>query len=270
MKTCWITIAMTALMMTAPTLRGAADSVTRPATDTAPATDPRATELLNELEKAQPESIRAEVDYHVVLGGGLGDSEDRTGWVAYRAAKNAEKGEPARPPKFRVHFDTLKQGGGRAIRAVVDYAFDGKWFYVKKHRVKQLQKFQVAAEGETVEPMRLGKGPFPLPFGQKTDAVLEYFEATAPDEPGRKAPENTDLLILRTRDDKLRETEFREIRLWIDRDRRLPVRIYSRDRKRNRTTVDFKKIRTDVDFEEEMFELPSPPGWHVEIRPLDG
>ena len=68
---------------------------------------------------------------------------------------------------LRIAFETLRQGAGRKIRAKVDYAFDGQWFTVAKHRIRQMTRYQVAVKGEHVEPMRLGKGPFPLPFGAR-------------------------------------------------------------------------------------------------------
>ena len=61
----------------------------------------------------------------------------------------------------------------------MDWAFDGQFLTEVKHRIKQQTRYQLAAEGQKIEPMRLGKGPFPLPFGQKVEEVVKYFDVTS-------------------------------------------------------------------------------------------
>jgi hypothetical protein len=164
----------------------AADSTAGPATtqpptapagaigpETRPAVDPAAMKVLVALEQAGAsyQTIRADLEMTVLLPA-LGDREARSGWVAYR------RGSAKESEKIHVHFETLKLGDGPNTRQREDYAFDGTWATEAKHSVKQLTRWQVAEEGQRVQALRIGKGAFPpLPFGQKAQEVLEYFDA---------------------------------------------------------------------------------------------
>ena len=141
--------------------------------ETLPPVDPAALKVLVALEQAGAayQTLRADLEMTALLPA-LGDREQRTGWVAYR------RGSAAEAEKIRVHFETLKLGDGPNTRQREDYAFDGQWATEAKHSVKQLTRWQVAAEGQRVQAMRIGKGAFPpLPFGQKAREVLEYYAA---------------------------------------------------------------------------------------------
>ena len=49
---------------------------------------------------------------------------------------------------------------------------------MKRHNVRQMVRYEVAAEGEEAKSLTLGEGPLPLPFGQKAKDVLERFEVS--------------------------------------------------------------------------------------------
>ncbi len=250
---------------------------TMPATATAPAADPAAKEILDALEKAgrKHTHIRADIDYEV-LNKQLGDMERRTGWVAYRAGQTAEeasekdeKKAEAVPAGFRIHFDTLRMGQGPKLREKVDYAFDGRWLTVAKHRIRQMTRYQVAAKGETVEPFRLGRGPFPLPFGQKADEVIKYFKVTT--RPTKEdEPENTDYLKMIPRPKHRRTMGVTKIEMWISRDTHLPVRIFTTDGEEKETTVVFSDIRTDAELPDDIFRIPRKAGWQYHVERLSG
>lgn len=228
-----------------------------------PAVDAKAKALLDRLERAGDKyaTIKADIDYRVDQVK-IGDIEERTGYVAY------QKKTPKTPTKFRVHFDTLRQGDGPKLAEVVDYAFDGMWLTVKRHRIKNITRYQVAAKGETVEPLRIGKGPFPLPFGQKTADVVKYFKAFTRPAEGKDEPKDTDLLLLVPRDEHADEMNFVELKMWIDRKTNLPAKVVSTDKSRNITTVTFKKVETNKKLDDKEFSLPCPWGWKVRIEPL--
>jgi hypothetical protein len=248
-----------------PVSGGLAPAARAGATPTsAPAVGPAETKVLKDLEAAgeKHRTIRADVDYHVV-NRQLGDSETRTGWVAYR------KGDEKTPTKFRVTFETLRLGSGRKTREQVDYAFDGQWLTVAKHKIKNMTLYQLAAKGQRIEPLRIGKGPFPLPFGQKADDVVKHFEVMTR-SPRPNDPENTVYLRLTTRPEFAKELSVQRLELWIDRTIHLPVKIRTRDKSRNDTTVTFEKIRTNQDVAANVFEVPRRLGWEVVRRPLKG
>ena len=246
-----------------------APAATKPASPggaaaTRPAVDPAAMKILKDLEAAgdKHKTIRADIDYHVVMRA-LGDSETRTGWVAYR------KGDAKTPTMFRITFETLKQGAGRKLRARVDYAFDGQWFTVAKHKIKTMTLFQLAAKGQRIEPLRIGRGPFPLPFGQKADDVLKYFQPTTR-PPTSSDPKGTRYLRLTTRARYRKSMSFERLELWIEPKTSLPVKIRSRDKSRNVTTVTFKNVKTNLKLPADTFRIPRKLGWEVHRRPLKG
>lgn len=230
----------------------------------APAASAVVMKILNAQEAAGKKNptIRANIKYSVdnLL---TGDTEWRSGYVVYR--KETLKASA----KFRIHFETLKQGSkkSKTIRSRVDYAFDGQWLTVAKHRIRKLTRYQVAVKGQKVEPLRLGKGPFPLPFGQKTADVLKFFKV-ATRKSRKKDPKNTDYLKLTTRRNRRKEISFLKMEMWIDRSTHLPVKIVSRDKSKNITTVIFQNVQGGVKISKNIFQLPRQRGWKVIVKPL--
>jgi len=229
---------------------------------TAPTVGPAERKILDDLEAAGDKyrTIKAEIDYRVDLRA-LGDSEERTGWVAY------DKGDANRPTRFRVSFETLRQGAGRRIKSQVDYVFDGQWLHVAKHKIKNLTMYQLAAKGQRVEPLRIGKGPFPLPFGQKADDVIRHFVPTTR-APRSGDPKDTVSLRLTARPEHAAKLPMDRIDLWIDRATNLPVKIKSREKSGNTTTVTFKNIATNKAVGGDVFRVPRRLGWETVRRPL--
>jgi len=219
---------------------------------TAQAVDPEVRRILEALEKAGA-NIRADISYEVVLPR-YGDTKTRTGWLAFM------KGDEKSSAKFRITFLTLQQGTNPRIKEKLDYAFDGMWLTVARHRVKQILYQQLAAEGEKVEPFKLGKGPFPLPFGQPPDEMLKHFEISLR-KPGKKDPENTDCLRLITRPGFEKEIPFERADMWVNRKTNLPVKFVARSRNRDRKTVLFSNIKLGEKLDKDLFTIPRPLGW---------
>ena len=220
--------------------------------------------ILKDLEAAGEKyaTIRGDVTMEIV-DRLTGDSEKRTGWLAY------QKATAKTPTTFRIHFDTLKQGAGQPVKYKVDYAFDGEWMTVANHRIKDMTRYQVKPKGEAVEPMRLGKGPFPLPFGQKTDDMVEHFNIkTRP--VGAGEPGGTTYLKLTPRREHYKAINFKRLEMWIDPKTHLPVKLVSLDKKKRTTTVTFKKVQTNAKLDAvKMFHMPRPAGWAYSVKPFD-
>jgi len=234
------------------------------ATTTAPAPTAGDAEMkiLRELEAAGDKyrTIKADLDYRII-NPMLGDSEQRTGWVAY------SKGDNKTPTRFRVSFETLKLGAGAKTKEKVDYAFDGQWLTVAKHKIRNITLYQLAAKGEKVEALRIGKGPFPLPFGQSASDMVKYFKPTTR-PPVEFDPKDTIYLRLVTRPAHLKDMPTTRMEMWIDAKTHLPVKLKSRDKNRNTTTVTFKEIQTNKAVEDKAFRIPHPLGYEVIRRPL--
>jgi len=243
-----------------------AATTTSPTTTTSAPAEALSAETMNilrELEAAGDKyrTIRADLDYEVV-NLTLGDSEKRTGWVAY------SKGDDKTPTRFRVTFEKCKLGAGAEFKDQVDYAFDGQWLTVAKHKIKNITLYQLAAEGQKVEPLRIGKGPVPLPFGQQAADMVKYFIPTTR-PPVESDPNGTIYLRLVTRPQYAEELPTTRMEMWIDAKTYLPVRLKSRDKNKAVTTVTFKDIRTNKAVDENFFRIPHPIGYEVVRRPLD-
>jgi len=237
-----------------------ATTTSRPATQ--PADDPQALPLLEKLEAAREAypAMQASIVY-TVKDYRLGDSERRTGTM------KLQWGREKTSDRFYIGFDTLRQGEGRPIAAKLEYAFDGKWLTEAKHRIKQMTRYQVVAEGRKAEPLRVGRGPFPMPVGQKAADVLKYFRAFTR-EPREEDPPGTAYLRLMRRPEHADRISAVRVEIWLDTKTGLPVRLVSRDAKRNVTTVEFSEHNTKAEFDEKTFHLPRPIGWKYSIQPL--
>ena len=242
---------------------GSAPAASMPATATAPVS-PAVMKILNRLEEAglKYPNIVADIDY-VMDRLQTGEREQRTGTVSYRAAA---KGSPA---KFRIGFKTLRYGKRRKTRRIVDYAFDGEWFTTRKEKIKEMVLYQIPPK-QRASTLRLGKGPFPVPFGQRAADVIRYFRpSTRPAT--AKDPKNTDYVKLLTRRLHRRDLTLVWVEMWIDRNTGLPVRIVTEDRSENRTDVTFKNVKTPKSIPDKVFHLPKPgAGWEVRVVPFEG
>ncbi len=243
----------------------AAKPAPKPAARPANAPSAAIMKILTALEAAGAKhaTIQADVDYRIDRDL-TGETEQRTGYVKYQRRTKRS------PDKFRVHFDTLRMDEGRKLKSVQDFAFDGMWLCVAKHREKRLIKYQVAAVGQRVEPLRLGKGPFPLPFGQSVKDILTYFRVTQPARKARKSdPPNADRLVFTTLATRKKDLNVVRIEQWIDRTTHLPVKVTALDKSENTTTVTFTNTKSGIEFDRDIFHISLPRGWTQSIKPLN-
>ena len=235
----------------------------KPPAPTQPKVGAAEMKILRDLEAAGDKyrTVKADLDYQVLIPM-LGDSERRTGYVAY------SKGDANTPARFRVSFHTL-QLGDKAAKTVekVDYAFDGQWLTVAKHKIKNITMYQLAAEGKKVEALKIGKGPFPVPFGQSATEMARYFVPTTR-KPVKNDPKGTIYLRLTTRPEHAAEMPTTRMEMWIDAKTHLPVKLKSRDKDRKITTVEFKDIQTNKAVDPKVFTIRRPAGYEVVRRPL--
>lgn len=245
---------------------------TRPAptTTTAPAVDPAVRKILDAMEAAgkTTKTIRADFTYKVV-NLSLGDSEFRTGWVAYQGKQTAKSGDKTSttPPMFRVHFETIQQGKGRTVISKVDYAYDGKNLTVARARNKTITRFQTPPGNKGANMLQLGKGPMPLPFGQKTADMVKYFVCTT--RPKRFSdPKDTVYLNLVPRKAHAKKLSTLYVHMWISTKNHLPVKIITRDKSNNIITSTFSKMRINTAVKKSLFSIPKPFGWKLIVQPF--
>lgn len=237
-------------------------SVLANAPTTKPATSPAALAILDRLEKTSDtyKTLQADINYTVEMRM-TGETEQRKGWVAFqkKTAKTVDK--------FRIHFDTLRLDGGRPVKSPLDYIFDGYWLIIAKHKIKSMTRVEIAKPGEKVEPLKIGKGPFPVPFGQKTADMIEYLEITTRN-PRKSDPKGTSYLKMIPRKKYKEKLGFRKMEIWVDNKTNLPVKVVSKDKNKNITTVEFTDIKTGNSLKPKLFSMNKPAGWDMTVEKL--
>lgn len=220
----------------------------------------------------------------------------RTGEIAF-ASEPVSDGKAER--RFAVHF-VDKQVGDRYFEgdaALQTIAFDGQWLHEKIHSEQQINKRQIVAEGESVDPFELGDGPFPpLPIGQqKGDILRRYDVRLVPDteslepDPDLDPEDPYDLpeiqmaqalqrfargsVQLKLVPRQATEARFSEIRLWYKPDssgRLLPRMSRTVDANSNDVSIVqlMHPLQVNGPAREDLLTITPPKGWTVNETPL--
>ncbi len=177
-------------------------------------------------------------------------------------------------PKFKVIYDKSIYADYE-VADVHEYLFDGRWLTEKHDKSKSLVHREIVAEGEKIDPFRIGKGPFPLPFGQKKADIIENFTVSlAPRSP--KDPPGTDHLRLIPHKGSSMAERYVEIHFYVDQKIDLPVRVVAHQHRPGSSEVDeivtvgFKDIDINpkVDDSTLMIIKPVDKDWHTTEEPL--
>jgi len=253
----------------APTTQPVCPTTPR-ATTTAPAVDPAVRKILDAMESAgkTTKTIRADFTYKQV-NTSLGDSEFRTGWIAYQAKQTVKIGDKITlsAPMFRVHFETMRLGKGKTVTRKVDYIFTGKVLIIVRAANKNIVQMRLPPRMQGANVMQLGKGPMPLPFGQKTADMIEHFVCTT--RPKRISdPKNTVYLSLVPRKAHAKNLNAIYIHMWVSTKDHLPVKIVTRDKTKNIITSTFSKMSINKAVKQSLFSFPKPLGWKLIVQPF--
>jgi hypothetical protein len=137
-----------------------------------------ADDLLLALQFADKDlrTLRASVMFDK-LNDALGDRQIRKGtlWFEAQPGAAASPSAPARR-RFAVRFTSLQQDD-RLTQQDQHLIFDGEWFIEKNPAQRQFKKRQVVPAGQTIDPLKIGEGPFPIPIGQKRAEILKRYSA---------------------------------------------------------------------------------------------
>jgi len=192
--------------------------------------------------------------------------------VEDKVVKNGElffsRGDPN--SKFMIRFDETIAGGIKRPNREY-YLFDGSWFTERNDGAKQIIKRQVVRPGEHIDPFKIGKGPFPLPFGQRRAEMLKFFNITL-EKPKPDDPPNTDHLHCIPRPEEVDlARKYKRLDMWIDKKLELPVRIeVERLSDENIIDVRFENMDASSAPAGSRFQIDSPPGkdWEVREEPI--
>jgi hypothetical protein len=178
------------------------------------------------------------------------------------------------------------QIGRRIEPEVQEFVFDGMWMVERKPALNQVIRQQIARQGESFDPLQLGQGPFPIPLGQKAQAIRERYEAAllAPEdelmahEPAEQAGlaqfvKGTHQLRLIPRAELLPTEELKEIRLWYrreegDKGELLPRLARTVNRAGDVTIVQMIGVKSNQPVPPEVMNAATPAGWTQDVREL--
>ncbi len=188
------------------------------AAESTPATSPsaaRVDEILGQLQSRSDglTDIRADVRFV---------EEDRVN-LTTRVKIGTVTFLMAKPnPRFMIHFSRTEVDGivGRGEW----YLFDGRWLYELVERLGQVTQREIAPPGKRVNLFDLETAPFPMPFGQKKEAILRNFDvALIPQQ--SDDPSDTDHLKCTPKKGSRFYGKYDSIEFFIHRSLHLPTRI---------------------------------------------
>jgi outer membrane lipoprotein-sorting protein len=223
--------------------------------------DPRVDRILDRLEeKGQAiKGLGCKLTYKYVTVEPVEDAQVKEGELLFAV------GEPN--SKFLIHFTSMI-AEGVAIERHEYFLFDGEWLIERNDKARTVIRRQIVRTGEKVDPFKLGKGPFPLPFGQKREDILRNFKVTAEKfEVGD--PRNSEHLHCVPLPNTELATKYSRVEIYIDKDLELPTRIVTeRLMDGNRIEVDFKGVDTKEAPAMSRFQVDVPAGFEVTEEPL--
>jgi len=195
------------------------------------------------------------------------------------------------PTKFGIHFKLLQvyEGKGKWKTFGKDrrYIFDGTWLIEKHGDTKQFWKYQMREPGAkpgAVDPLALGKGPFPIPLKPTKAALLKMFtirlvepvianddddddDQAHPKADGHLAdlPDTVHLRLIPKARSKMK---YDQLDLWYHTKMLLPVRAktYVKDADKAQI-VNLTKIVLNKKIDPADLDTKTPGrGWRVEIQ----
>lgn len=223
--------------------------------------NPKADAILDRLdEKGRAiKGLKCRVIYKYVTVEPVEDSQIKEGDLLFA------RGEPN--PRFVIHFEKLIADG--LTKPTGEYfAFDGRWLTERNDRARTIVKREIARAGERMDPFRLGKGPFPLPLGQKREDILANFAVTLADFVVGDPPGADHLHCIPVPRTEL-ATKYSRVEIFVDRRQELPVRIVcERISDGNRIEVDLKDININEAPAGSRFQIEEPADYEVTVEPL--
>jgi len=219
------------------------------------AAEPVAPDVLAVLDKMDAagkamQTLRAKFDYEIIQTL-YNDIQKRKGELLYQA-----------PNLLRFEFTSKPQE---------TFVFDGRTLYHKKDATRQLITWELRLPAEPpVDSLELGKTPFPLPFGQRKDAVLKHFTVSLDAKEQAADKDKRQVLALVPKKGTELAKDYVKILLWIDPKQDIPTRARLFDTSENITTVDFIGIDVNKPADPKSFARPEvPQDWEIVAHPKE-
>ena len=170
--------------------------------------------------------------------------------------------------RFLIEFDETTVIDDIAEKTGHEWiGFSDGWSIEKKEATRSIIKRQWAAPGRNVDLFTIGKGPFPLPFGQRKADILECMTVTRI-PPSARDPDDTDHLLMIPKPDSEMARTYRRLDFYVDRNLGLPVRIRFQQKDDKTVTFDFGDIAINTNPPDSRFAVTEPRGYQIELEPL--
>ena len=220
--------------------------------------------ILDELEAAGRDvrTVRCQVRYKIDDRLNI-TSTTKPGWIMFKRAETS--------PMFLIHFENT-WSDGIEVGGKEWWLFRDRWLWEAKSKSQTVIKREVLRPGEQPDFFDIEKAPFPIPFGQRKDRILENFDVALVDRQVGD-PDECDHLVCRPKPGARLAEEYSRLDFWVARDLHLPRRIVAEERNGDKVmTADFPKLSRD-DLNREVadrdFELPAEAkGYHVNEEKL--
>lgn len=249
-----------------------------PGVDIIPIEDPALDKLLDTLETSADDlrSFTARIVYRK-FDSLLGRKETRTGELIV-LSEPVDGAPGAFKRKFAVLFDALVVNE-RRNEVNKHYIFDGRWLAEIDHERKNYTAREIVPPGRSLDPLKLGEGPFPLPIGQRKIKVLERFMVNWADPPAglliALEPDSVFGITLTPRSGTAESDEFKRVDIYYDKIALLPVGIETVELNGDRKTVLLRDLKRNPDLDDATLkkvtiERPNPDEWNIDERKWDG
>ena len=232
-----------------------------------PALDPEVDKILTRLEQRKVKDLRARLAWQLrYVTDAPEDSTIKRGEIWYQDTKPVAR--------FFIRF-TEKIAAGRKDRLDERHLFDGQWYVTLNSRTKTVERNEVRKPNDKRDPYKIGKGMFPLPFGQKKADILREFKVEKI-APGADEPENTDHIRLIPRAQTQTGQRYRRLDFWVSREGKtagLPVMVQvakldGTGKVNSYITVSFADARLNEGVSGSIFAIKTPAGYDESKNPL--
>ncbi|MBP7936675.1 MAG: hypothetical protein KA354_18690 [Phycisphaerae bacterium] len=205
------------------------------------------------------DSIEAVIEF-TKIDPALDETQEYKGILRFKQAKPN--------PRFFIRFDEHKQD--KVVKKKKQWhVFDGQWYIETRDDSNVITKRQMVRPGEALEVFKLGRGPFPLPFGQKKADILKLF-SVALARPGPKDPPQTDHLACTPLPNTDLAKKYATVHLYIDRALDLPIRVQTVEKEEEKEIIaSFSSIRLNTGMVASQLDMPPMPDKQIDTIPLE-
>jgi hypothetical protein len=236
-----------------------------PASQPAPL-DPAVEKILDRWEKKNVHDIQADIVYVKA------DKSDIPGMSSEQKYKGILRFIEDKPsPRFFIRFDEQTIDGMTDKNSKQWHVFDGHWYIEAQERTKSIVKREIVRPGDKQagDLFKIGKGPFPMPFGQKKEDIVRHFTIKlVPPQPGD--PPDSDHLVCTPLPGTDMDRRYGKVHFLIDRKLDVPVRVQTLAKEdQQEITATFTSIQLNKGLAGSDLNLPNLPGYEVTEERLD-